>query len=563
MDGRITIPMPAGWSEQQARAFSDKTGARIAWSEAKPAEGTPVIRGPYDPVRPGERDILQSILYAVRGWSGGQVRQLLGFFRSYAYRAAMHNANSFVAAPLRLFRRVPAGERPTNASWRELTREERMRSRRERKRNGARMVPAFGRDGNLIGGGDGGEVIEVLDHPLIEMFRKPDADQDAGELLTKLSLYLDIAGDAYLYVRRDLIGNPQGLMLLPSQNVWPWVDPDAPDAPIEYFRVGVGGQLIVPKADIVQIKEPNPGGLDYVDYSGLTRGYSPFAAALDALTNSELMSEFDRDWLSRKGTPRFAVVTDEAVADPEKRQRFHDEITAFLYDPLKSGSPMILDKCRIEKLDEDTSGRGVAASGGAQRESLVATIYTQLGVPPVWGSSGQSVAGGNAEQSRYWHIEQTVNPRRRRVEERLNRTIVPMFGDTELFLAFDDPLPFDRDGQTEESVGVYVNGGTTLNEFRDELGLPPLPGGDVTKDQQTAANSLAMAQAAAAASPQEPMAAQFAAQVASLREEIAAVRREGGKTRKALALLLDGDDAPAAAANGGHKLNGRLNGAAH
>jgi len=79
-----------------------------------------------------------------------------------------------------------------------------------------------------------------------------------------------------------------------------------------------------------------------------------------------------------------------------------------------------------------------------------------------------------SELGLYWHSKNAIMPRVKRIEEKLNERLIPMFDDSgKMFIAFEDVVPEDKAAIVEENV-AYINVGVkSVNEVRREIGLEP------------------------------------------------------------------------------------------
>jgi len=106
------------------------------------------------------------------------------------------------------------------------------------------------------------------------------------------------------------------------------------------------------------------------------------------------------------------------------------------------------------------------------REEVTAALDVNISV-----LTAQGVSRSNAEVGDYRHAKNGVLPRLRKLEEKINQSLCPLF-DEKIFLSFSDPVPANRQLELAERVG-YVNAGVmAINEARADLGEPPVPGGD-------------------------------------------------------------------------------------
>lgn len=445
--------------------------------------------------------IMKNILYGHFGLYGrslSDIWRFLSFFKSYAYAASMINAKVVASVPLRLYMMVDKGKRPTNLGYRELSPEQK---RGFFKRDmGKRVIAAVQRrcrmtadpllrsQGVTLGKrshtraftreavtGQDAEVVELTDHPAIDLFHNPNDWQIGSEMLTKMVLYLQFTGNAYLHKERDEFGNVVGLLLLPSQFCWVDVDPNG----INGYRIGYAGEMFVPREDIVHLKMPALGGRNR-DWSGYIYGKSQVEACLDAVVANEKQHAFDQRWLDNFGTPPFMISFKGTVGEEQRRQMTQDIIN-FIRNPDNVGVAMVLSddaQILVPSASESTQRGQIAAASSSGRDLIVQEICACLGVPYAYLSVNQSTAGGVAEQSRIWHLMHTIGPLLTDSQEWFNRSIIPEFDDPRLFYAWDDPMPPNLGGEFDRSMQELDHGVVTINEWRVENGRDPVPWGD-------------------------------------------------------------------------------------
>jgi HK97 family phage portal protein len=104
----------------------------------------------------------------------------------------------------------------------------------------------------------------------------------------------------------------------------------------------------------------------------------------------------------------------------------------------------------------------------------------------------EDVNKANAEAAQTDFLRDTVTPRLIRLEEKINEKLMPEYGD-EYFVAFENPLPEDREFRLNERIRNIKAGYTTRNEERAFDGLPPLPnGGDDLPSLDTVGTGIAV-----------------------------------------------------------------------
>ena len=92
----------------------------------------------------------------------------------------------------------------------------------------------------------------------------------------------------------------------------------------------------------------------------------------------------------------------------------------------------------------------------------------------------------NATVAYAQYMRDTIDPKLKLYEEKLNEKLLPLFGQgEELFFAFDNCIPEDRDFVLKENLLSTKAGYSTWNEVRREQGKEPYDGfGDIPVVQQ-------------------------------------------------------------------------------
>ena len=106
-------------------------------------------------------------------------------------------------------------------------------------------------------------------------------------------------------------------------------------------------------------------------------------------------------------------------------------------------------------------------------------ILAAFGVPKSIVGIPDGSNRASSEEINRAYIEHTVRPKMIQIVDYLNTFYLPMFNDEKLFFDFDDPTPENRELLTTERVASL--GGSpwqSVNEVREEDGLPPVDGGD-------------------------------------------------------------------------------------
>jgi len=103
----------------------------------------------------------------------------------------------------------------------------------------------------------------------------------------------------------------------------------------------------------------------------------------------------------------------------------------------------------------------------------IATIY---GVPEALIAT-EKVNRANMESSIYVYMKWAILPRLVRLEQKLNERLLPMF-DERLFVAFDDPIPENKELRLKEMEAHLKNLYSNVNQERAIDGNEPVDWGD-------------------------------------------------------------------------------------
>ena len=84
-----------------------------------------------------------------------------------------------------------------------------------------------------------------------------------------------------------------------------------------------------------------------------------------------------------------------------------------------------------------------------------------------------------AEAAQYILAQFGILPRLRKIEEKINEKLLPMFDESgRLFCAFDNPVPEDKTYVLQKRSADITAGVSTINEERSVDGKEPIDGGD-------------------------------------------------------------------------------------
>jgi HK97 family phage portal protein len=335
----------------------------------------------------------------------------------------------------------------------------------------------------------GSDFEEVTDsHPVTDLLSKANPYFNGFDLTTLRILYGELTGNAYMSVICDeRLGVPTELWPMPSQ--WTYVNPDR-DGFIKSYTYGAPGNedLEFMPDEVIHFKRPNPNDLFY--------GMGKVEAAWGTINVNQAIHEMDQATFSNMARPDYAVIVKNG-ATTQSLERFESYVQEQLQGTKKAGSFLTMTgDVQLQPLNfppKDLAGR----------EDVVEEIAAVFGVPvSLLKANDPNLASARVGYSQ-WR-EGTILPLLRMDEDVLNQTFLPMFGlGDDAVLAYDNPVPADKEFELSERTALVASGLMTLNEAREEDGRDPY---EQEVAEEPLINGMPISQMAQMGQMQNPMA---------------------------------------------------------
>ncbi|MFF0409068.1 phage portal protein [Kitasatospora sp. NPDC004745] len=300
---------------------------------------------------------------------------------------------------------------------------------------------------------------------LRRLLRFTNPHEDMVQLLRNAVTDLELFGDAYLEIVR-LLGEPVAIYTLDATTMTVLSDQHGEVTGYRQDVDGVRSATFEPR-DVIHISLDSPRGGLY--------GVSPAAKALLPVT-AWLFWEATLKECGRRGDPPRLHV-DLAHYQDTDVQRWREQYTVHNLGPKAVGAPVIT-----------TAGGGVNVLDPRKvTDYLDATrqlrdeIIACFGTPPAKLGiieTGNLGSGSGESQDKTFRVN-TVIPVANLILEKLNYHLLQEgFGIVDWHLEFAE-IDY-RDSKTVEEIREMRlrNGAYTLNRYRDEIGEPPVEGGD-------------------------------------------------------------------------------------
>ncbi len=307
-------------------------------------------------------------------------------------------------------------------------------------------------------------------HPVQQLLNKVNPWWTRGQLWRATETSLCLQGSAFWAIYKNLGGKPAEIWWLRPDRMR--VIPGGKKYIDRYEYLGLGGNVIkYAPEDIIWLKYFNP--LD--EFAGL----SPIEAARISIEANQDALKWNRNFFKNDATPgRVYIKTDQNLTK-EQSDMMREEWRA----KFKGVS-------RAHGISVFGAGADLKALGINQRdmEFIAGQRYTledvcrTLGVPPLLVADLEKATYSNVREAKTLLWYDTLLPELTWIAEEINEMLLPRFGDSSLYVAFDttniQALQEDANTRADRDVKHITSGTKTINEVRDEQNLEPVPWGD-------------------------------------------------------------------------------------
>jgi HK97 family phage portal protein len=301
---------------------------------------------------------------------------------------------------------------------------------------------------------------EVTEHIFLDLWKHVNSFMNGYEMMELLQLYQELTPNSFLYVVKNSLGVPEELWILPSQ--WVRIVPDK-DKFIKGYLYGTSAanQVALAEDEVIHFKFPNPH--DPIN------GFSPLQGCLSAVIRKEAMDAYEGDLLKNNARPDF-ILSGQMTEDQARTLR--EEWTATYGRQGERGKPALMSgELKIDQIGFPPKEMSFLGGHKFTMEEIAGAFCVPISklVPDAKYS--------NAEIGERQYRADAILPRCRRMQDKLNERLIPLY-DERLFVAFDNPVPEDREFQLRERESNLRTFTITINEARASEGMESVPWGD-------------------------------------------------------------------------------------
>ena len=378
---------------------------------------------------------------------------LVKHFAHWVYVCVTRNASAVASVPLRLYVTTGAGEKQYKYLRRGVDTRAVGRKRLDYLKSDAKMAIRLSKAVS---------VEEVIGHPFLDLWQKVNPQMDGFEMLETTQMFQELTGDGFLYIQKNAMGTPVELWVLPPQYVQVVPDKQKFIKGYLYGKSKYDSVALAPD-EVIHFKFPNP-------HDPWT-GFSPLQGCLAAVQRKEDMDAFEDSLIKNYARPDFLLIAKGRIGAEQAREL--RERWSQLYGKRGGrGKPAVLDMdMTVKELGFSPKEMAFLQGQKVARGEIAGAFDI-----PVSMLTSEDVNRANADAGKAQYAERALLPRLRRVSQKLNQDLLPMF-DPRLFVAFDNPVPEDKEFKLKEREAHLRTNVISVNEAREEIGKEPVPWG--------------------------------------------------------------------------------------
>jgi len=378
---------------------------------------------------------------------------------SWVYACASKNASVCAGVPLRLY-----------AVNKKFTGRQITPSEQKRFKQTAHLIKYINRSD--------GVAVEIIEHPFLDVIKSVNAYMNQFDLTESLVQCLDIVGNAYWYIVKDNLGIIQEIWPLMPHKVS--IIPSSENFIRGYkYSISPGNEKIFQPDEIVHFKNTNIKDYFY--------GMGCLEACIMAADLNENIQLFENRLMANKAVPDVALILpkDSGLPSEEEQRRTKKEWKR-RYGGINNAGGLAIFAGGADIKQLQLSPREINyLSGRKVAKEEIAAIF---GVP-LSKLTVEDVNRANAEAGDYAYYKDTISPKLKKIEQKINEKILPIYSD-DLFVAFDNCVPEDKEYLLKEREVNLRMGVITINEERGRLGLPPVSWGDAPMNMFSLTNTM-------------------------------------------------------------------------
>ncbi len=312
-------------------------------------------------------------------------------------------------------------------------------------------------------------VKEVENHMALNLLHDVNPHMTSSELLLITQSYLDIVGETFWYLPPGkLTGKPAEIWILDPARISIAKGEGVSIIEGYVYQNDKGKEIPLTTKEVMHFKRFNP--------LNPWRGMGTVKAAAMAIDIDNYSATWNKNFFYNAAMPS-GVLESEGTLTKEQYERIKAEWNSQYRGADNAHKLAILEGgLKFNKISMTQQEMDFLEQRRFSRDEILGIFR----VPKTVLGISEDVNRANAEATDYVFASRVIKPRMRFIVDRLNEFYLPLFGvkNGEFFFDFTDPVPENLQEAREERKAGISSGYLTINEVREDLGLPPVENGD-------------------------------------------------------------------------------------
>jgi hypothetical protein len=308
-----------------------------------------------------------------------------------------------------------------------------------------------------------GDLREIETHPVLTMIQNGN-DYMLGPVMMKLTqLHLDLVGEAFWIMVRNIAGAPVQAVLVPPS----WVT-KTPETGEDDYEIKYGQYTIeVPRTEMVWFIDADPA-------KPYGRGLGTGATLADELEIEEYAAKHVKLFFQNRARPEILIAGPNLPKDASTRleHKWLEKLQGFrnTYLPFFMEAP---DGMELHQFSQDFESMQLIELRKHERDIVLQTF----GVSPEIFGVIENSNRATIDAADFLIAKHVLTPRLDLLREFFQYRVMPLYGDESLIIDYDSPV--DQDKEFNLKVAGRAPHTRSFNEWRELQNLKTVPDGDV------------------------------------------------------------------------------------
>lgn len=330
-----------------------------------------------------------------------------------------------------------------------------------------KKTPVDGRVRYTTGDRGSDQRVEVVQHAAIMLWNKPNSYMSRFEFNEGCNQHLELAGETFWVVNRDMTSFPTGLWYVNPGRMEPVPDPDG--FILGWTYTGPDGEQVPLRYDeVIQEKMPDP--------NDPFRGMGPVSSIMANIEQQHYATEYQRNLFYNGASPGGMLTVPNRLTEAEFDELI-DRWRETHQGVARAGRVGVLENgitfCEAGHSNKDLEYGNLRLANRDEIREAWRMHKSMLG-------TAEDVNRANAQTAEEVFVGWQTVPRLERRKNTLNTKLLPMFGDTSYNVEFDyeDPNPDNREVDNAEltaksaAAATLVSAGFDPDDVCEVVGLP-------------------------------------------------------------------------------------------